>query len=233
MKNKKYLVGIGVVAIPLFIFSLFYFGEPKFEKLPIYGERIEPNGKDILDTIYYQIPNFKVVNQSGDTITQENLTGCIYLANFFFTSCQDVCPSMNRRLKALYDEVEDLENYNAKQAKEKGVPNKTTPIRFISFSVDPEADSIEALAEYAKRFSVTGNHWHFCTTDKKSTFNIGSGFLLPVSIEDSTIDHSQQVILVDKSNRIRGFYDSLDDAEIKRLIGEIKLLLFEYAQEEK
>ena len=55
--------------------------------------------------------------------------------------------------------------------------------------------------------------------------------MLPVSIEDRTIDHSQQVLLIDTKNRIRGMYDALDDAEMKRLQGEIKLLLFETAEE--
>lgn len=228
MQKKHLLLGFGIITIPLLVFLLLNIGKPKYGRLPIFGEKIAPNGADIKDTIYYQVPNFKVVNQYGDTVTQETFKGAIYLANFFFTSCKDVCPSMNRRVKGIYDELEDLANYNESIAKEKNIPNTSTPVRFISISVDPETDSVPVLAAYAKRFDVTGNHWFFTHTTAEATFKIGQGFLLPVSIEDQTIDHSQQILLIDKQNRIRGMYNTLDDADIKRLIGEIKLLLYEY-----
>jgi protein SCO1 len=129
--------------------------------------------------------------------------------------------------------MQDLAAKNTEVAKEKGLEIKQTPIRFISFTVDPEHDSVPVLAAYAKNLGVKGSNWHFVTTDKESMFRIGRGFLLPVSIEDRTIDHSQQVLLIDTQNRIRGMYDALDDAEMKRLQGEIKLLLFEIGEEHK
>ena len=231
MKTKRshFIIGISIILLPLVLFMLLNTGNQNYTQLPIFGEKISPDGDTIKDTIYYQVPDFKVVNQFGDTISQKDLNDGIYIANFFFASCEDVCPSMNRRVKQIHDEMENLAYKNRKVAIEKGMDTVYIPVRFISFTVDPENDSVPVLKKYAERFNVTGNHWYYTTTDKESTFNIGRGFLLPVSIEDKTIDHSQQLLLVDKHNRIRGMYDALDDADMKRLIGEVKLLLYEYS----
>jgi protein SCO1/2 len=228
MKKKHFFLGAGILIFPIVVFYLLNTGKPQYAKLPIFGEKIEPNGADVKDTIYYQVPDFKVVNQYGDTVTQRNLNDGIYLANFFFTTCKDVCPSMNRRVKRIYDEMMELAAKNEAIAKKNKVANTSTPVKFISFTVDPETDSVPLLSAYAKRFDVTGNNWYFVTAGKEAIFKVGQGFLLPVSIEDRTIDHSQQILLIDKQNRIRGMYNTLDDADMKRLQGEIKVLLYEY-----
>jgi protein SCO1/2 len=203
-------------------------GQQRYVTLPIFGEKIPPEGNN-KDTIYYQIPDFKVVNQNGDTVSQANLNDGIYVANFFFATCKDICPSMNRRAKLIYDEMQELAYKNRKLAEEKGLEITQTPVKFISFTVDPENDSVPVLKAYAEKLKVTGNNWYFTTSDNEQIFKIGRGFLLPVSIEDRTIDHSQQLLLIDKQNRIRGMYDALDDYEMKRLQGEIKVLLYEYS----
>lgn len=230
MKRKHFFLSISIIVVPVIIFYMLNTGKQNYISLPIYGERIEPDGVTVKDTIFYKIPDFKVTNQHGEAISQSNLNDGIYLANFFFATCKDVCPSMNRRLKQVYDEMEELAYKNRKLAEEKGMKITQTPVHFISFTVDPDHDSVPVLAAYAKKMDVKGNNWHFATTDKENMFKIGRGFLLPVSIEDKTIDHSQQILLVDKQNRIRGMYDALDDAEMKRLKGEIKVLLYEYSE---
>jgi protein SCO1/2 len=136
---------------------------------------------------------------------------------------------MNRRAKLIYDEMQELAYKNRKLAEEKSLEITETPVKFISFTVDPENDSVPVLKAYAEKLKVTGNNWYFTTSDNEQIFKIGRGFLLPVSIEDRTIDHSQQLLLIDKQNRIRGMYDALDDYEMKRLQGEIKVLLYEYS----
>lgn len=228
MKRKHFVLSISILIIPVAIFYMLNTGKQNYASLPIYGERIEPDGITTKDTIYYNIPNFEVTNQYGETVNQSTLNDGIYLANFFFATCKDVCPSMNRRVKEVYNEMQELAAKNAALAKDKNMEVTQTPVKFISFTVDPDNDSVAVLANYAKRFEITGNNWHFVTTSKENMFKIGRGFLLPVSIEDKTVDHSQQILLVDKQNRIRGVYDALDDAEMKRLKGEIKVLLYEY-----
>lgn len=228
MKRSRFFLGTGILLIPVIIFYMLNTGKQQYAQLPIFGEKIAPDGVSQKDTIYYQIPNFKVTNQYNQTITQQELNNGIYLANFFFASCKDICPSMNRRLKFIYDEMQELAYKNTQLAKEKNMPVVQTAVNFISFSVDPENDSVPILKQYADKFGIK-NNWHFVTTTKENMFAIGRGFLLPVSIENKTIDHSQQILLIDKQNRIRGMYDALSDAEMKRLKDEIKVLLYEYS----
>lgn len=234
MKRSHFFLTLAIIVVPIILFFVLNTGKQQYEKLPIYGERVPPDGLEVKDTIYYTVPDFKASNQNGETVSQANLNDGIYLANFFFASCKDVCPAMNRRVKLVYDELQNLAAKNREAAKEKGIDDTLyVPVRFISFTVDPENDSVPVLKNYVERMNIKGNNWHFLTTDKENMFKIGRGFLLPVSIEDRTIDHSQQVLLIDNKNRIRGMYDALDDAEMKRLEGEIKVLLYELSQEKK
>ena len=213
MKRKSFWVATGLLVIPVAIFFLLRASKQNFKRLPYYGEKIEPNGADIKDTIYYQIPPFSVTDQAGREINDKILNKNIFIANFFFTSCKDICPTMNYKLAEIYDKAKEW-----------------SEIQFVSFSVDPDNDSTAALAAYAKQFKADKNIWHFCRTDKNSLFKIGQGFLLPVAIEDSTIDHSQQILLIDKSRHIRGVYNGLDNNDMKKLSDEIKVLLYEYHQ---
>ena len=213
MKRKSFWVATGLLVIPVAIFFLLRASKQNFKRLPYYGEKIEPNGADIKDTIYYQIPPFSVTDQAGREINDKVLNKNIFIANFFFTSCKDICPTMNYKLAEIYDKAKEW-----------------SEIQFVSFSVDPDNDSTAALAAYAKQFKADKNIWHFCRTDKNSLFKIGQGFLLPVAIEDSTIDHSQQILLIDKSRHIRGIYNGLDNNDMKKLSDEIKVLLYEYHQ---
>ena len=213
MKRKSFWVATGLLVIPVAIFFLLRASKQNFKRLPYYGEKIEPNGADIKDTIYYQIPPFSVTDQAGKEINDKVLNKNIFIANFFFTSCKDICPTMNYKLAEIYDKAKEW-----------------SEIQFVSFSVDPDNDSTAALAAYAKQFKADKNIWHFCRTDKNSLFKIGQGFLLPVAIEDSTIDHSQQILLIDKSRHIRGIYNGLDNNDMKKLSDEIKVLLYEYHQ---
>lgn len=213
MKRKSFWVATGLLVIPVAIFFLLRASKQNFKRLPYYGEKIEPNGADIKDTIYYQIPPFSVTDQAGREINDKILNKNIFIANFFFTSCKDICPTMNYKLAEIYDKAKEW-----------------SEIQFVSFSVDPDNDSTAALAAYAKQFKADKNIWHFCRTDKNSLFKIGQGFLLPVAIEDSTIDHSQQILLIDKSRHIRGIYNGLDNNDMKKLSDEIKVLLYEYHQ---
>lgn len=212
MGKKHFFIAIGILVVPIAIFFILNQAKHSFGTLPILGERIPPDGVTIKDTIYYQVPPFEMWDQTGKKLNSKDFDGYIIVASFFFASCTDVCPTLNRRLKTVYDKMKDF-----------------AEVKFISFSVDPINDSVEVLADYGKKYDANPAIWHFTTTkSQEEVVKIGQGFLLPVSIEDKTIDHSQQLILMDKSKRIRGFYDSFDDAELKRLNEDIRVLLYEY-----
>lgn len=209
-KRKSFIIAIGILSIPIAIFFILSKAKQNFNQLPIFGEKYL-NGND---TVYYAIKDFTVTDQLGKTITLKSLNNNIFIANFFFASCKDVCPTMNRRIKTIYDKAKEF-----------------SEVKFISFSVDPTNDTTEVLNNYAKRFEADPKIWHFTRTNtEEEMVKIGQGFLLPVSIEDKTIDHSQQLLLIDKEGRIRGIYNSADDSELYRLDDEIKVLLYEYHQ---
>jgi protein SCO1/2 len=212
MKGKQsFFIAIAVIVVPILIYFLMNAGKQNYKRLPVFGEKVAPNGADIKDTIFYTIPDFKVTSQTGQTVTQQTFNNSIYIANFFFASCKDVCPIMNAKVETVYEKAKEY-----------------AEVKFISFSVDPENDSVPVLAAYAKKFHADPNIWYFVTGSEEDIFKAGQGFLLPVSIENKTVDHSQQLLLIDKQNRIRGIYDGLDDLEIKRLNEDLKVLLYEY-----
>lgn len=211
MKRKGFWVTTGLLVVPVVIFYILNAGSQNFKTLPILGERIPPDGVSQMDTLYHTVTDFNGFDQKGKAFSQKDLNNSIYIANFFFASCKDVCPTMNRRLSKVYEKFKEF-----------------SEIEIVSFTVDPENDSFIVLDAYAGKFNADPAIWHFVKTTRDDLVKIGQSFLLPVSKEDKTIDHSQQFILVDKQKRIRGVYDSFSDADIKRLEEDIKVLLYEY-----
>jgi len=189
MKRKGFWIATGLLVVPVVIFYMLSAGSHNFTTLPIYGERIPPDGNTQKDTIYYQIPNFEVTDQTGKQLNLQSF-----------------------RLAKIYEKYKEF-----------------AEIHFLSFTVDPMNDSVPVLAEYAKHYNADAKIWHFAKANSnEDIFKIGQGFLLPVSKEDKTIDHSQQLIIIDKEKRIRGVYDSFSDVELKRLEEDLKVLLYEY-----
>jgi protein SCO1/2 len=212
MQNKRtFLVALGLIVVPILIFWVFNMGKQNFNSLPFYGEKYVPDPYKPTDTVFYTVPDFRLVSQTGDTITGKNLDGYIYVANFFFASCKDVCPKMNAKVETVYDKLKEF-----------------SEVKFISHTVDPENDSVAVLKAYAQKFHADPAIWYFVTGSKEAIYQAGQGYLLPVSIEDKTIDHSQQLILIDKEKHIRGIYDGLDDLDIRRLKDDVKVLLYDY-----
>lgn len=211
MKRKSFWVATGLLVVPVALFFLLRASKQNYKHLPHLGYHIEPNGKDIKDTIFYQVPEFSVFDQSGKELNSKMLSNNIVIANFFFASCKDVCPAMNQNLSTFYEKAKEW-----------------SEVKLVSFTVDPDNDSTEVLKNYALQYKADKNIWHFCRTNKENLFKIGQGFLLPVSMEDKTVDHSQQVVLLDKSRCIRGVYNGLDLNDMKRLNDELKVLLYEY-----
>lgn len=212
MKGRtSFFIATAVILVPVIIYFIMSAGKQNYKRLPVFGEKVAPNGADIKDTIFYQVPDFRVVSQTGEMVTQHTFDNSIYIANFFFASCKDVCPAMNAKVETVYQKAKEY-----------------AEVKFISFTVDPEHDSVPVLAEYAKRFHADPRIWYFVTGSKEDLFRAAQGFLVPVSQEEGTIDHSQQLLLIDKDKRIRGSYDGLDEVEIKRLNEDLKVLLYEY-----
>ena len=213
---KRILIILSILFLPCIFYLVLIQGKNHFRHLEIYGPK-EPlaNG----DTIYHTIPSFSFLNQEGKTITDKDLEGKIYVASFFFATCPTICPKMNYNVKGVTEKYKDDPN-----------------VKFLSFTVDPEKDSVQALAAYAKEREVDNNQWWFLTGDKEAIYALAQdGFLVPAAGGKTAADffHSQNLILIDKEKRIRGIYDGLDEAEVKKLCDEIDVLGEEYKEKQK
>lgn len=165
----------------------------------------------------HHISPFSFVNQEGKTITNQDIKDKIVVVEYFFATCKGMCPKMNENLEKVYQAF-------------KG--NKE--VMFLSHTVDPLKDTVAALKAYSLRFDANPSQWMFLTGDKKELYDMARYSYL-ISAEDDTagisIDkdfiHDKHYILVDNYGRVRGFYDGLQDADVKKLISDIKTLLEE------
>lgn len=186
-------------------------GNIHYLPLPYLGER--EYDEKLKDTVYYSIPDFSFVDQDNKPFSTADANGKILVVNYFFATCKDVCPRMNGMLAKIYPKFQDVSS-----------------VQFMSISVDPEHDSPQVLNEYAKKFGAKSVSWKFLNGSKDMLLKTGLGMLLPVSESDSTLDHSQQIILIDKERHIRGVYNGLTKDGIDQLEKEIKVLLGIYKQ---
>ncbi|RCH55239.1 SCO family protein [Mucilaginibacter hurinus] len=203
----RQLLGILILCL------LFACTSNKIKTLPIYGDR-EPitkitDGKEVTDTLYHTIPAFAFVNQYGDSITNDSLNGKIYVADFFFTTCPSICPSMHRNMLKVYKEFEGA-----------------TDFRILSHSIDPKYDSVQVLKKYADALDVKGNTWWLLQGDKEATYTLSKSYLVTTPREDEKekFIHDGYFILIDKQKRIRGAYDGTVEEQVIKLIEDIKIL---------
>jgi len=159
---------------------------------------------------YHTISDFSLINQNGDTITQEFYNDKIYIADFFFTTCQSICPIMTKNMKIVQDKLIDDKE-----------------ILLLSHSVTPEIDSVEQLKKYAVSNQINDNKWNLVTGDKKEIYNLARKSYL--AVEDTPLGnydmiHTENFMLIDKKKQIRGFYDGTLESEIKRLLDDIEIL---------
>ena len=216
---KKVVVLVILLAIPPVIYLSVLTNFQHVKKLPYYGPRevalIDGQEKEGKDTIYHSIPPFQFVNQEGKTISESDFDGKIYVTDFFFTTCPSICPKMAVQLKKVQDEFKDFENFS-----------------ILSHTVDPERDSVSALAAYADKVNAIKDKWHLVTGSKKELYEIArKGYFLTTSEGDGGADdfiHSPMFILVDKERSIRGYYDGTNPKEVEKLIGDIKMLITWY-----
>ena len=157
-------------------------------------------------------PHFKLISQTGEIVTQKNLAGKIYVADFFFTRCPSICPVMTSELTRVAKVFAD-----------------NPDIKIISHTVDPEYDTVEVLRDYAAKYNADPDQWYFVTGEKKEIYDLArKGYFIAAKEGDTgPVDfiHSQRFILVDKEKRIRGYYDGTDKKDVDRLIAEIGVLL--------
>ena len=186
----------------------------KVEELPIYGRKkiIKKKINGILktDTLDHTVSDFKFINQDGDSISNNTFQNDVYLADFFFTTCQDICPIMT---KNMYKLQQELKNEN--------------DILFLSHTVLPEIDTVEQLKKYAIENNVDDSKWNLVTGEKKQIYDLArKSYLAVEDAEYGKFDmiHTENFMLIDKQRQIRGFYDGTNDEEIEQLLYDIQIL---------
>ncbi|MVZ67492.1 SCO family protein [Sphingobacterium sp. DK4209] len=187
-------------------------------KLPIYGERTpvekEVDGKKIVDTLYQTIPNFSFLNQDSAQLTQDFFKGKIYVANFFFTHCPSICPTMQRNL---------LKAYKKYKGNEK--------IAFLSHSIDFKYDQPYILKDYANKLGVDNDQWQFVNGTKADIYGMADKYLVYAK-EDASVpggyDHQGYLVIIDPEKRIRGAYDGTDETQVNKLLEDLDVILNEY-----
>jgi protein SCO1/2 len=160
----------------------------------------------------FDAPKFSLTDQNGDTITDANLRGNVWIASVFFTQCPGICPMITMKLAEL----------------EKAVPSPQ--VKVVSLSIDPEHDTPAVMKEYAKNMGVDQSRWYFLTGPKTTIYELATqGFKLAATPakEGNSITHTQKVLLVDRDNEVRGVYDTNDDDSMKKLADDVKAMIAE------
>ncbi len=180
------------------------------------------------DTVWHQLPDFTLINQENKKITLDSLKGKILVADFFFTHCPSICPTLTRNMKRLAENINNGEKVGDKTNKQ---------VQFLSFSIDPERDTVERLKYWADRFQINPGNWWLLSGDKKVIYSLAKNDF-KVGIEDghgndTVFSHTGDMILIDSSRHFRGFYDGLDSASLAKLSNDLVLLTLEKNPKEK
>ncbi len=220
----KFFARYKTFAIVLFILSaiiIYFIYKLKVpeEKLPVFQPDMV-NAELVDSTVqyvrkYHHIADFKLINQNGDTITQDFYKDKIYVADFFFTTCLTICPIMTDHMVKIQEKIKNDDD-----------------VYLLSHTVFPVADSVPVLKKYAKEKGVIDEKWNLVTGDKKQIYDLArKSYLATKSSGDGgkyDMIHTENFVLVDKELRIRGFYDGTDPEAIEKLMHDIEVLKKEY-----
>ena len=197
------------------IISIFYqILKPK-EVLPVF-QPAQVNKELVDSTIqyvkkYHTIADFSLVNQNGKTVTQDTYNDKIYIADFFFTTCQTICPIMTDHMVILQNKLKD-----------------DPEVMLLSHTVTPKIDSVAQLKRYALNKGVLDTKWNLVTGDKKEIYELARKSYLAVKSYgdggDYDMIHTENFILVDQKKRIRGYYDGTLEEDIELLLSDIDIL---------
>jgi len=216
---KFKIFGIVLLILSVIIIYLFYNALQPVKLLPVYSPAMV-NSELVAEEIqhirkYHTIADFSLTNQNGETITQEDYKGKIYIADFFFTTCPTICPIMTKNMVDLQKAL-----------------GKDSDVMLLSHSVTPEIDSVTQLKKYAIEKGVDDRNWNLVTGDKKQIYELARKSYLAVKTDGDggpfDMIHTENFILVDKDKRIRGFYDGTKKEDMDKIMADIEILKNSY-----
>lgn len=186
-----------------------YYDSPDFE--PQFFE----NTQKAEAKITHHLKSFSFLDQHGQPISDTLLRGKVHVANFFFSRCTNICPNMIKQMRMIESEF-----------------GQNTEVEILSFSVTPWLDSVSVLKKYAEKNKIKSKQWHLLTGNKNEIYTLArkSYFAeenLGFNKDNSQFLHTEHVVLVDRTLRIRGIYNGSLGLEMEQLAKDIKLLLAE------
>jgi len=213
---KKSIPTLAIMAVfsVIMIYAIYSLLTPE-KKLPVFNPA-DVNPKLVDESVVHirsnhKVSDFELINQNGETITEADYEGKIYVADFFFTRCMTICPVMTTNMGKLQEAFLNDDD-----------------VLFLSHSVTPDIDSVSVLKAYAIDKGVVDAKWNITTGDKKHIYKLARKSYFAV-LEDGDgglqdFVHTENFILVDKKKQIRGFYDGTNPEDIERLILDIRIL---------
>jgi protein SCO1/2 len=161
---------------------------------------------------FHKIPSFGLLNQSGESVTEQSFKNKIYVADFFFASCPGICPKMTANMTIIQEEFKTDDE-----------------VLLLSHSVTPAYDSVSVLNRYGSRNGVIPGKWHLVTGDRDEIYNLGRNYYFAeedLGLQKSSDDflHTENFLLIDQNRHIRGIYNGLNKTAINQLIEDIKTL---------
>ncbi|MFI5153229.1 MAG: SCO family protein [Chitinophagales bacterium] len=225
MSRKALLALCVILLVPLVFFSVTDYESKGALAMPprFYVDTVIStieNGKQITDTVWHKVSNIEFQNQLGNTVSLDELKGKVIVADFFFTHCPGICPTLTRNMKKLQDAI---------RFKDERSGVDTPFVQFLSFTVDPDRDSSAALKKYADKYGANPDLWWFLTGPKKKIYDFAiSELKLGISDGegvDSNFIHTQKMVLLDKDRVVRGYYDGLDSTQLSKMAADIVFIM--------
>lgn len=217
---EKNLIRLAYIFTALFIIGAWWYGVKIIESAQPLSSGLGYYAKDTTTAMQYIVRDFEFYDQDSTRITRKNFENKIWLTDFFFTTCEGICPIMNMNLAKIQDSFQ-----------------KDTHILFLSHTVDPETDNTEVLKAYAVKHNAIKNKWHFVTGEASKIYDLARNSYFVATPKDSThgedFVHSQLICLIDPHLHIRGYYDGTSGKDMQKLVRDIRLLKIEYELNKK
>ncbi|MSQ78141.1 MAG: SCO family protein [Flavobacteriaceae bacterium] len=199
---KQILILLALLSLGSLLYFTFNTNQEKaLKELPFLGNK------------GHTIKDFSFTNQDGNTVTLANVKGKILVVEYFFTTCQSICPIMNTQMMRVDSATKGMQNFT-----------------ILSHTVDPETDTQAAMKAYSARHNPSSN-WLFLTGDKAELYSIARESYLLDAAENATKNigedfiHTPDFILIDQNGRLRGAYNGTKLDEVDKLIADVKILV--------
>ena len=160
----------------------------------------------------HRVLDFELINHLGDSVSLEDVAGDILVVDFFFSRCATICPLMTQNIKRVHDRLDPQ-----------------MPVRILSHSVTPQADSVSVLNRYAEKHGANPALWWFLTGEKTEVYRLArQSYFSCLDEGDGGFQdfvHTENIVLVDAKGRLRGFYDGTDEKAMSQLFNDLTFLL--------